>query len=142
MNFSSGKDASRRKMHLFNICLVLLIFIWIDLSIIQLNPSFFSAATIQRNDQNDLLLTLQEKETLKSVSNLVIYFKKCDNILFNIFLHSKFKEKVQNRLTEDHMKTDFYLVRWLRVKEYDVAEAERMLMLVIIHFILVWLHKF
>lgn len=68
MYFSYGNKVLQRKINLFNICLVLSLFIGIDLSIIKLKPSLFSAAAIQRNDVNDLLLTLQEKETLKSVS--------------------------------------------------------------------------
>lgn len=73
MHFSYGSEVSLRKMNLLTIGLVLILFIGVDLSAIKLKRSFFSAAAIQRNDANDLLLTLQEKETLKSVSNLTLY---------------------------------------------------------------------
>lgn len=62
-----------------------------------------------------------------------MYFENRWLINFGISVF-KFKEKVEDRLPEAYMKTDFYLIRWLRVKEYDISEAERMLMLVI-HFI-------
>lgn len=72
MHFSYGSEVVQRKMHLFNICMILLLFIGVDLSVNKLKPTLFSAATIQRYDANDLLLTLQEKETLK-FNNFVIF---------------------------------------------------------------------
>ncbi|ODM88854.1 SEC14-like protein 2 [Orchesella cincta] len=55
--------------------------------------------------EKDMQLTANEKEAL-----------------------SQFKEKVDRFLNLDFMKTDFYLVRWLRAKNLNVPQAETMLL--------------
>ncbi|ODM88857.1 SEC14-like protein 4 [Orchesella cincta] len=56
-------------------------------------------------DSRDLLLTLKEKNALDT-----------------------FKEQVSPLLEEEFMKSDFYLVRWLRVKNWDIPSAKTMLL--------------
>ncbi|ODM94172.1 SEC14-like protein 2 [Orchesella cincta] len=39
----------------------------------------------------------------------------------------KFKAMVSSKLEQDYMKDDIYLLRWLRAKDYDVKEADKLL---------------
>lgn len=59
---------------------------------------------IRGNDWRDLLLTKSEKQKL-----------------------DVFKERVIKRLPESYMKTDFYLIRWLRARNYNLQSAQDML---------------
>ncbi|ODM91709.1 SEC14-like protein 4 [Orchesella cincta] len=55
-------------------------------------------------DSKDLHLTFEEKTTL-----------------------DKFKQQVINVLPEEFMKSDFYLIRWLRARNWDIPAAKTML---------------
>ncbi|CAL8079980.1 unnamed protein product [Orchesella dallaii] len=58
-----------------------------------------------QSDSKDLLLTVEEKATL-----------------------DEFKSQVIPILPEDYMKSDFYLVRWLRARAFDIPAAKTMLL--------------
>lgn len=47
------------------------------------------------------------------------------NLIF--FKFKQFKERVIKRLPESYMKTDFYLIRWLRARNYNLQSAQDML---------------
>ncbi|ODM79005.1 SEC14-like protein 2 [Orchesella cincta] len=61
-------------------------------------------AAVRGNDWKDLLLTLNEKNAL-----------------------DQFKEKMAPRVPESYMKSDFYLIRWLRAKYLNIPAAQNML---------------
>ncbi|ODM88856.1 Protein real-time [Orchesella cincta] len=58
-----------------------------------------------QSDSKDLHLTFQEKTAL-----------------------DKFKAEVINLLPEEYMKSDFYLIRWLRARNLDIPPAKAMLL--------------
>lgn len=43
----------------------------------------------------------------------------------------QFKDRVAHRLPEAIMSTDFYLIRWIRITNFNIEEAENLLMEVI-----------
>ncbi|ODM93764.1 SEC14-like protein 2 [Orchesella cincta] len=54
--------------------------------------------------EKDLTLTFREKQSL-----------------------DKFRDRVKSLLKEDNQKTDIYLIRWLRAKNFNIDDAENML---------------
>lgn len=99
-------------------------------SILKFKDVLVCGAEIKSNDYKDLHLTRYEKEALDLVSLFCLYPILTQVKIFLLFFF-KFKERVVNKLPEPFMRTDFYLIRWLRRKDFDIPQAEHMLMQVI-----------
>lgn len=44
-----------------------------------------------------------------------------------IFIAFQLKDRVGPRLQVDYMKSDFYLIRWIRLSNLNVDQAEKLL---------------
>jgi hypothetical protein len=40
----------------------------------------------------------------------------------------QFKERVIDKVTQEYMKSDIFIIRWLREKDFNLEEAEKLLM--------------
>lgn len=84
---------------------------------------FFAVVTLHLADsvsiERDLSMTFREKQILDKVKlrtqlNYVTWFNSINWTLCNFICPSQFRERLKPLLKEDYMKTDIYLVRWLR----------------------------